>query len=273
MGVLEALAAALSSRETMRALRDDPQALGNQFGLSKQEVSLLRQASPAGLENTVSAVNGSLLDAVRVIMPLTFDEVQAHYPSAADAFAALTVRPARPEDPACVLTEGELFLSFMTGLLPQSVVEFGRYEFLRHCLSRDRVAAEASRLWEQNPPDVIETIPPPKDMLAAVPVLAATSRIASFTHDVTAGSAPHVMPQKTTCILLRRLWRQRMGTYRVGGTTHELIAACDGTRTAHQVAATAGAPPAQTVALLASLAKTGAITLLSQRLDPLQAKT
>lgn len=135
-------------------------------------------------------------------------------------------------------------------------MQFGRFELERFRLRRDEIAADAARHWHENGARWQRGLDEAW-IDHGVPVVPATVLVVSYDYDVTAPDAPAILPEVPVTVALQRVWREPVRAFRLDPGTRDLLARCDGTRTAPRAAADAGAHPSQAAAALLALARAG----------------
>ncbi|MFF4428593.1 hypothetical protein ACFYZ4_05410 [Streptomyces sp. NPDC001513] len=257
MTVIDALAALLASPLlTAAELHDDPEAVRARFGLTEEDLALLAGVPDAAYARVARDVAAKYSRVVAQAMPDTVDEVTERHRGVLEDYLAATVRLPHPDDPVGSVRAAESFLGYAAGRLPAGLVEFGRFELERLRLSRDDIASDAARhryeTGARQQRELGETW-----IDHGVPVVPATVLVVSYGHDVTAPEAPAHIPDVPVTVALQRVWREPVRAFRLEPGTRDLLALCDGTRTARRAAAEAGAPPAQAGEVLLALARAG----------------
>ncbi|MFE4258074.1 hypothetical protein [Streptomyces sp. NPDC056883] len=259
MTVMDALAALLAGPLlTAAELRDDPEAVRARFGLSEQELALLTGVPDEVYGRVSRDVAAKHRLVVAQAMPDTVNEVTARHGAVLEDYLTGTVRLPHPDDPVGAERAAEAFLEHAAPRLPSALAEFGRFELDRFRLRRDEIASEAARYWHKT------GVRQRRErgggwMDRDVVVVPATVLVLSYAHDVTAPDAPADIPDGPVSVALQRVWREPVRAFRLDPGTRDLLALCDGTRTARRAAAEAGAPQTQASALLLSLARAGLI--------------
>ncbi|MFB7055330.1 hypothetical protein ACFCXT_19660 [Streptomyces vinaceus] len=257
MTVIDALAALLASPLlTAAELHDDPEAVRARFGLSAQELALLAGVPDEAYDRVARDVAAKHRLVVAQAMPETVTEVTEHHRELLEDYLTGTARRPHPDDPVGTERAAEAFLEHAAGRIPAGLAEFGRFELERFRMRRDEIASDAARYWH-------ETGARQQRELGeawldhGVPVVPATVLVVAYGHDVTAPDAPALIPDVPVTVALQRVWREPVRTFRLEPGTRDLLALCDGTRTALRAAAEAGAHPAQAGAVLLALARAG----------------
>ncbi|WP_158734288.1 hypothetical protein [Streptomyces sp. NRRL F-2747] len=257
MTVIDALAALLASPLlTATELHDDPEAVRARFGLSEEELELLAGVPDDAYDRVARDVAAKHRLVVAQAMPDTVTEVTARHRNVLEGYLTGSARLPHPDDPVGAELAAEAFLEHAAGRIPAGLAEFGRFELARFRLRRDEIASDAARYWH-------ETGPRQQRELGeawidyGVPVVPATVLVVSYGHDVTAPDAPARIPEAPVTVALQRVWREPVRAFRLEPGTRDLLALCDGTRTALRAAAEAGAHPAQAGAALVAMARAG----------------
>ncbi|MEU8778057.1 hypothetical protein [Streptomyces sp. NPDC048606] len=257
MTVFDALAALLAGGPlSAGALHDDPEGVRARFDLSEEELALLTRVPDDAYARVARDVAAKHRLVVAQAMPQTIDEVTVRHRGVLDAYLNDGVRPPHPDDPVGAERAAQAFLDHAEGRIPEGLAEFGRFELERFRLRRDEIASEAARYRHET------ECRPPSDPAGTwieygVPVVPANVLVVSHTHDVTAPDAPARVPRVPVAVALQRVWREPVRAFRLDPGTRDLLALCDGTRTALTAAAEAGAHPARAGAVLAALARAG----------------
>ncbi|MEU6213357.1 hypothetical protein ABZ891_26085 [Streptomyces sp. NPDC047023] len=257
MTVIDALAALLASPLlTAAELHEDPEAVRARFGLSADDLELLARVPDETYARVALDVAAKHRLVVAQAMPETVTEVTARHRSVLEQYVTGTERRPHPDDPVGAERAAEAFLAYAAGRIPAGLVEFGRFELERFRLRRDEIAADAARHWHENASRP-EHRTVEEGIEHGVPVVPATVLVVSYAYDVTAPEAPAHLPEVPVTVALQRVWREPVRTFRLEDGTRDLLALCDGTRTAQRAAAEAGAHPSQAGAVLRSLARAG----------------
>ncbi|MFJ9944243.1 hypothetical protein [Streptomyces erythrochromogenes] len=257
MTVIDALAALLASPLlTAGELHEDPEAVRARFGLSEEELELLAGVPDEAYARVSLDVAAKHRLVVAQAMPETVTEVTARHRGFLEDYLTGTVRRPHPDDPVGTERAAEAFLEQAAGRIPPGLVEFGRFELERFRLRRDEIAADAARHWHENGARWQRGLDEAW-IDHGVPVVPATVLVVSYDYDVTAPDAPADLPEVPVTVALQRVWREPVRAYRLDSGTRDLLAKCDGTRTAPRAAADAGAHPSQASAVLLALARAG----------------
>ncbi|MFC4016004.1 hypothetical protein ACFOY2_52950 [Nonomuraea purpurea] len=240
MGVREALSALLTDEAELDLLRRDPDGLGARHGLTAEDLAMLTSVASTGYDVMYRAVRGKFARLVGVCLPGTVAELREQHTARWHEFLDGTVRPAQPVRRA-LLGEGEQLVAWLAVHGPAALADYAAYE-----LERARLAHEGQALEAVHPAED----PAWQGLVAVSPA----ARVLRFGHDVTAGTAPSRLPRRAvTVLMLRRQGDRPVVVHRIGGKTANLLALCDGSRTAAQVVVAAGGDPRSTGATLARL--------------------
>ncbi|MFE6911405.1 hypothetical protein [Streptomyces erythrochromogenes] len=259
MTVIDALAALLASPLlTAAELHEDPEAVRARFSLSEDELELLARVPDDAYARVALDVAAKHRLVIAQALPETVTEVTERHRDFLEEHLTATVRRPHPDDPVGAQRAAEAFLEDATGRIPAGLVEFGRFELERFRLRRDEIAADAARYRDGDGARRQGRLGG-EWIDHGVPVVPATVLVVSYGHDVTAPEAPAHLPEVPVTVALQRVWREPVRAFRLDPGTRDLLALCDGTRTALRAAAEAGAHPARAGEVLLSLARAGLI--------------
>jgi hypothetical protein len=225
-----ALAHLLVDDQAQRSLREDPESLGRRFGLSGEQLRVLRNLDMRRLELTARVGRAKRLDFLRRGLPATLDALEltdGH--GLLHEFVQTVWAPVEPVGVSRSLGEGHRFSRFLrcrgTAVEPAWLHDLARFELVTVELVADAEAsAWAGWAAERAPAD---------DLVGAEVVLGRHVRVETFTYDVIAlleavrqGVLPAPVPSRTHVTVVRQPRRRSVATYRTGETLAELLRRC-----------------------------------------------
>jgi hypothetical protein len=232
-----AYARLLVSHEMLHELHDEPERLGAAYGLTPEELALLRSATPANVHLTQGMVRAKRHVALELMLPRTM-ALLAEF----DRYALVGsyVDDALPRDDIDLtraVTQGRDFVRWLTartGQIPAGLSELARFELLVADLAGDHAAAIAARQKAAAGAAALTS--------ASRPVLTADARAQTYGFDVLALSGEVTLGELAAAerapagVLVRKVWeRPKPLMYRVGSAVVKMLALCDGAHTVEAV--------------------------------------
>jgi hypothetical protein len=228
-----AYARLLVSHEMLHELRDEPERLRAEFGLTADEIALLRSATPANIHLTQGMVRAKRHVALELMLPRTMALLAEFDRYALVGTYVDDVLPRDDVDLTRAVTQGHDFVRWLTartGHIPAGLADLASFELLVADLAGDHAAALAARHRASAEPVALTP--------ASRPVLTADSRAATFGFDVLALSGEVTLAELAAVerapagVLVRKRWeRPKPLLYRIGPSVVAMLSACDGTHT------------------------------------------
>ncbi len=225
-----ALAHLLVDDQARRRLRDEPEILRRRFGLTGDQLRVLRNLDARRLELTARVGRAKRLDFLRRGLPATLDAVElAGGHGLLHEFVQTVWAPVEPVGVSRSLGEGHRFAGFLrtrgTAVEPAWLHDLARFELVTVELLADAEAsAWARRAGQRAPAD---------DLASANVVLGRHVRVETFVYDVVAlleavrqGVLPAAVPSRTHLTVVKKPRRRSLATYRTGETVAELLRCC-----------------------------------------------
>jgi len=244
MALQEALAYVLVNDETRAALLDSPKHLQAQFGLTDDEVELLRSANPSGLTLSARSIRGKRVDFLTRALPCTMNFLHAN--GMGDLLLDF-VRTSMPvnvaDDLNRLLAEGRRFVEYLlthkNDHLPEGLGDLAVYELLRAELSASKEASAWAEYCARQSAYVHHLVSGDASVLDTVPLqIGRHVRLYRSPCDVITlansqderKSLPKATFIPTTVLLKKAHNRVALDVYRIGDFVYEILKACNGQR-------------------------------------------
>jgi hypothetical protein len=249
-----ALAHLLVDDEARRCLRDEPARLQRRFGLTAEQVQVLRGLDERRLEITARAGQAKRLDFLRRGLPATLRSLElAGEHGLLHDFVRTTWAPVEPGLVSRALAEGRRFLEYLdrkVAMEPAWIRDLARLELVKVELLADADASIWARRATERAAEAATLLEPGLESFGDVEVvLGHHVRVVTLAYDVVglSGSAQPGLPREVArsqthvTVVKQRQWPPLM-TYRTGETTAGMLRLCTRPRRTAEVVAAADSP-------------------------------